>query len=305
MWDAMREIVGRGILLSTITGMLFGASVEHGSAADRECRPATYECYLSLGRKYEAARQFEPAIAAFTEAAIRKSDAYEPYLRLGIIYTYQSRWEMAIGDATRAINLTPNFALPYMLRGTDFLGEGSYDQAIADETYALKLDNSHQDAAYMARGAALASANRAREAVRDFSKAIGINGDHPAAFYSRALAYEEMGERDLAGQDYISALALLNRNIAGNPQDGLWYEERGFVYERMGHPRQAIADETRALALDCDGPAYAHVDRALADDDEGAHEEAAADLQSAIRIDKYSRLEWDQIKRIEVRSRPQ
>jgi tetratricopeptide (TPR) repeat protein len=74
--------------------------------------------------------------------------------------------------------------------------------------------------------------------------------------------------------------------------------------ERTGHAGEAIADEIRALALSCDGPAYAYVDRGLAYDDQGAHAEAAADLQSAIQIDKLSKLEWDRLKRIAGGSEP-
>jgi tetratricopeptide (TPR) repeat protein len=109
-----------------------------------------------------------------------------------------------------------------------------------------------------------------------------------------------MGQHHRAETDYARALSLLNNSILATSKDGFLYQQRGLVLERTGHEDQAVADETRALALDTLGPADAHIYRGLAYDRKGLHAKAAADLQSAVRIDRYSKLEWDRMKPLDA-----
>jgi len=138
----------------------------------------------------------------------------------------------------------------------------------------------------------------------DLSMAIALKPGRAQPYYVRALAREEMGAHDQARGDYAWALVLLTTAIAAKPRDGLLYAERGLIYERTGHKDQAITDETHALALHCLHPAYAYVYRGLAYDSKGAHAMAVSDLQSAIRLDRFSRLEWDRMKRADSSKAP-
>jgi tetratricopeptide (TPR) repeat protein len=153
----------------------------------------------------------------------------------------------------------------------------------------------------MTRGAALTYAGKPADAIFDLSLSITLKRDNFDAYYFRGLAHEALGSRDQARRDYAKALSLLNSSIDGTPRDCFVYMQRGAVFERTGREDQAIADETRALAMDCPGPADAHVYRGLAYDRKGLRAKAAADLQSAVRINKFSKLGWNWMKRLDAR----
>jgi tetratricopeptide (TPR) repeat protein len=226
---------------------------------------------------------------------------YAPYSERAVIYVYQSHFDLAIADATKVIRLRPDEALGYGLRAAAYLAKGLYRPAISDATRAVALGGEGQYISFMTRGAALLYAGKAADATFDLSMAITLKHDTDDAYYSRGLANEALGSRDRARRDYAKALALLNSKFTGTSRDCFVFMLRGAVFERIGREDEAIVDETRVLAMDCPSPADAYVARGLAYDRKGLRAKAAADLQSAVRINKFSKLGWNWMKRLDAR----
>lgn len=303
----MRKLVSYSALALCMVAPLSAGTHIHASTLNLGCssgsdRLHVAQCYFERGKKEEGDRQFGPAIADFSKAIQQKPKSYEAYFRRGIIYSYQSHYDLAIVDFTKVLSLNPRYGLAYVLRGGAFLAQGLYRGAISDETRAIALGGGYQYIAFAARGMAFTFAGRYAEAIRDISKAIALKHGPPYAYYNRALAYEEMGAPRRARMDYDMAFSLLSTAIAVHPKDGLLYVERGFVSERTGQEDEAIADEAQALALHCISPAYAHLFRALAYDRKGLRAKSAADLQAAVRIDRFSKLEWEKMKHLDAGS---
>ena len=63
----------------------------------------------------------------------------EAYVNRGIAYAVQKNWDTAIADFTQAIKLKPDLAVAYLLRGTAYADTGEREKAIADLEKALEL----------------------------------------------------------------------------------------------------------------------------------------------------------------------
>jgi tetratricopeptide (TPR) repeat protein len=303
----MRKIAGYSVLALCMGAMLlpgrhvYASPSKYAFVCDDRL-PVTPRCYLARGKKEEWDRQFGPALADFNKVIQQQPGWYAPYVYRAIIYVYQSQYDLAMTDATTVIRLSPDPGMGYGLRATAYIAKGVYSPAISDATRAIELGPAYRYISLALRGQALSYSGQPTKAVLDFSNAISLKNDKPFAYYGRAGAYEEIGQRHQADMDYVRALSLLNSAIAATPNDCFLYEQRGLIFERTGREDQAIADETRALALDRPGPAYAYVYRGLAYGHKGLDTKAAADLESAVRIDRFSKLEWDRMKHLEARS---
>lgn len=59
----------------------------------------------------------------------------------------------------------------------------------------------------------------------------------------------------ISSGDFDSAISSLDRNIEMEPQNALWWYQRGKVYWRMGRKADAISDYEESAHLDPDSPA--------------------------------------------------
>lgn len=62
-----------------------------------------------------------------------------------------------------------------------------------------------------------------QEAIEDFSKALSIDDTNAASYNSRALAYDRLGDYDLALRDFNLAIQLEQEN-------SIFYHNRGFTH---------------------------------------------------------------------------
>ena len=94
-----------------------------------------------------------------------------------------------------------------------YFEQGNYDRAIESYDEAIRLERQEADA-YYKRGLAHEALGKAKEASRDFEKAIqeydeDIRRDpQPYAYYQRALAYEALGKTIEAARDFAEAKEL-------------------------------------------------------------------------------------------------
>jgi tetratricopeptide (TPR) repeat protein len=130
--------------------------------------------------------------------------------------------------------------------------------------------------AYIVRGLAFGELGEDELAIEDFTQAIELDGQNPAAYLNRGGVYYEMGDYDRAIEDYDTALAI-------DPEYPLLYYNRGLVNYARGELEQALVDYTQAIEL---APSLdqAYNNRGLVYFDLGNYEQAIVDYTESIAI---------------------
>ena len=97
--------------------------------------------YSDRGEKYFSERNFDGAIADYTEVIKLEPDNPFAYSKRGISYIQKKELDLAIADFTEAIRLEPNkFGDFYVDRGCAYNIKGEKALAIADLEMAVKID---------------------------------------------------------------------------------------------------------------------------------------------------------------------
>ncbi len=123
-----RCVVGGAIALTVIAGAVF--SVLRGHSLKKR------DGYLSRAQSYFSTREYDRAIAEYTDAIRLDPKCALAYANRASSYFNQGELEQALNDCNRALELDPRLALAYANRGGAYLNRGEYDRALADCTRA-------------------------------------------------------------------------------------------------------------------------------------------------------------------------
>jgi len=237
--------------------------------------------YNCRGVAYSYKGDYNSAIADYTKAIRLDSNYDTAYYDRGVAYAKKGAYDSAIADLTTAIVLDSNFALAYNNRGTTYCNKGDYDSAIADYNEAIR-HNSHDAVVYNNRGNAYFDKRNYDLAIADYTKAIRLDTNYANAYFNRAKAYFQKGDYDSAIADYTKTVRLC-------PTDMDAYNRRGVLYYNKGKYDSAIADYTEAIRLDSNF-ALAYANRGDAYTKTVDYVLAIADYTEAIRLDtNYAR----------------
>jgi tetratricopeptide (TPR) repeat protein len=121
-----------------------------------------------------------------------------------------------------------------------------YDGAIADLNLAMKAKPSQAELR-LRHGLWLASASRTDEAIEDYTAALKMNADYPAALLSRSQSFSDRD--DHAKHDLDNAIADLSKLIARFPESAELNLNRGYIYSRDQKFDEAIADFGQVIKL--------------------------------------------------------
>lgn len=133
-----------------------------------------------------------------------------------------------------------------------------------------------QAIAFNNRGLAYEKLGQADLALADYRRALEINPSHSSSLNNRALFYGRSGKIDLALADYARALVA-------EPDDSRVYKNRGELYERQGKMGLAFADFNQAIRL-CPNDADVFKLRGNAYLKIGQWDLALADYDAALRL---------------------
>jgi tetratricopeptide (TPR) repeat protein len=131
--------------------------------------------------------------AAVTPQPAPAMSAVEYYNR-GKSYYDKKDYDRAIADFTEAIRLDPRYVAAYNDRGVSYRNKGDYDRAIADYTEAIRLNPQYTNA-YNNRGASYNDGKKDYDrAIADYTEAIRLNPQYAIAYNKRGISYK--GKKD-------------------------------------------------------------------------------------------------------------
>lgn len=150
-----------------------------------------------------------------------------------------------------------------------FMGPAQYGKAITGFTRAIQTWNQMPEA-YVERGIAHHFLKEDELALADFDTALQMNPSLARAFAARGSIFRDRGDDARAVEEY-------SKSIQAKPNVDAYFE-RGQIYEKQGHHKEAIDDYDLAVEYLRDAP---HVYRARAfskaniGDTEGAQSDRA------------------------------
>ena len=101
--------------------------------------PKTAKEYISQGKRFFAAAQYDKAITAFSEAIKLNPQSIQAYNNRGIAYCYKNDLDQAISDFSRTIEIDPKFGKAYNNRAVAYVIRGQKDKARQDVEKARSL----------------------------------------------------------------------------------------------------------------------------------------------------------------------
>jgi len=119
-------------------------------------------------------------------------------------------------------------------------------------------------------------AQKHREDVKKYSKAIQANAKDALAYHNRAVAYCRLGSYGPAVHDFTDAIKL-------DPKNAALYYNRAIAYGALGKSKEAIDDGTKAIALNTKD-AKAYMNRGIDYIALGDGDRAVKDLNTAIEF---------------------
>jgi tetratricopeptide (TPR) repeat protein len=173
----------------------------------------------------------------------------EKFNKSGREYYNKKDYDRAIADYTEAIRLDPKYATAYKYRGDAYYDKGDYDRAIADYTETIRLNPNH-DSAYSWRGSAYNIKSDFDKAIADFTEAIRLKPDG-YRYDSRGSAYLGKKDYDRAIADYDKAIQINSNSTGFYRRRGVAYMEKGdYAQARRDIEKALQIDPNNQTAMD-------------------------------------------------------
>jgi tetratricopeptide (TPR) repeat protein len=156
---------------------------------------------LALGNNLVWAEQFQAGVDVLSELIAKRPDATEGYIRLAEAYRKMGRPELETQALEKLARVKPDYPMVHVLAAQAMLTMDpvDYPKVFAELAAAEKIAPTDPDVFYL-RGKALAAMQRFREAVTALKRATELRPIEPNAYYQLGLAYQKMGEAELARQ---------------------------------------------------------------------------------------------------------
>jgi tetratricopeptide (TPR) repeat protein len=208
---------------------------------------------IDLGRALIKQKNYEKAIAEFTEVIRINSESTDSYVWRGVAQLRKAAHDEAIADFTEAIRRDPKLFVPYIGRGFAWLNKRLYDKAISDFDGAIRI-NPYAEGAFRGRGLAGFRKSEFDKAIADFSEAIRLGPEAAVAIMERRLTPATINK-------YENGVIPFDDPFGGSSDWPALYYNRGLSWSRQYNFENAIADYNKALEA---GPALHEAYNALA-----------------------------------------
>ncbi len=248
-------------------------------------RDGAAEAFLTLADALNGSESQRVALVHARLAAHIRPDLVEAQLVAAEILEAEEQYALATASLSAVPGTSPWYVTAQVRRANTERAAGDPDAGIATLT-ALAASNGGRIEVQSALGDALRMAERYPEAVAAYTEAIAlIEAPAPAhwvLYYTRGIASERAGEWDAAEADFRQALtiepdqplvlnylgyslveqhqnldealAMIEKAVRSEPEDGYITDSLGWVLYRLGRFEDAVQPMLRAVELTPDDP---------------------------------------------------
>lgn len=165
-----------------------------------ELVPGNFNAIAERGKLYQAMERPEDALLDLNQVLTQNPDNVSLLLSQGIVFQQLEQYDQALIDFNRVLELETNNQDALANRGETLRRLERYEEAIADLSQVI--DNNPDDAwAIGIRGTAYRQFGYPNKALEDFERVIALKPQEEWWYYSRALTYIAMTQRELAQRD--------------------------------------------------------------------------------------------------------
>lgn len=151
------------------------------TTSDAAEKKLTASQWYEQGNQLLNSKDYDRAIAAYTETVNLNPQNADAYNRRGLIYKIRKQYDLAIVDFTKTIELAPAnssvyynrgdsyFIYSYTVRGNAYSNKGQHDLALADFDKVIELDKTYAQAYYF-KGLLFNGLKKKQEAIDNYKK---------------------------------------------------------------------------------------------------------------------------------------
>ncbi|MBZ0189746.1 MAG: tetratricopeptide repeat protein [Candidatus Obscuribacterales bacterium] len=207
--------------------------------------------YLSGAMKAFDDRDYDGANWLINESIKRDKTNGRAYYMRGWARssTIDGNYDEALQDFEKSISLGYQIPDTYEFMARIYDSKGKPDKAIETLTKGLELPDPNAKKLYRSRGSLYLSIGKNREARKDYDRAIEVSPDSPTLLLIRAQLLESMNELELAEKDYKNA-ARPENDIGKIPKRVFAMKSRAAIMSKLGRHDEAIADLNSALSIE-------------------------------------------------------
>ena len=196
----------------------------------------SFEIWKMLGTLYDAKRNYEGAVKAYTSALLISPRDQETHHLRGMAYTELKKTDLAIADMTVCIKLAPEKGSHYQWRAFAYEQKQQWTDALADLNKAVALcDAAHKGQFLSHRAEVYVKLNRLKDAVDDYDTLLKANAMDDAFWLKRGDCYMALGNYKEAVKSYSETISLDDSSTA--------YFARSKAYAKLGQNDLAMKDK--------------------------------------------------------------
>ncbi len=216
------------------------------------------ESYMNRGIIYYKKGNYSEALKDYNSAIKLVKNNPQYYINRGLLYKKTNSLKLALQDFEKAIELNPKYANSYRNRADVYTKLGNIEKAKQDIEIVKQLEgkideglynalnqvNSNNSNSYLDEARKQISVGNISKAMELYNKAIETDNQFADAYFERgSLKGQRMG-------DIKGALIDFNKAIQINPDDKMYYLNRGIVHSMLKNNTKSLEDYNRALELD-------------------------------------------------------
>lgn len=199
---------------------------------------------MDAGKKKLDAKDFDGAIALYTQAIKLDPKSFEAYKFRGVAKSTKGDWKGCLEDVNAALSISPANTEALALRGFSQINLGDAKAANEDFKELERLDPKDGPKAKLAVAQNLISKAREKSAKHDYKAAINDLNLVLVLYPDSGVAFNERGSANLELKQYKAAIEDLDNAIKYDA----WHNQFGESYRLRAKARKALGDVDGAKA---------------------------------------------------------
>ena len=201
---------------------------------------------INRGSTWSNKKEYDKAIADFTEAIRLDPKGEIPYFKRGNAWHEKKEYDKEIADFTVVIRLDPKNVIALKARAYAWNIKKDFDKEIADYTEAIRL-NPKDVTTYNSRGYAHKAKKQYDKAIRDFTEGMRLDPSNVSIIDSNAEFYATCPDAKYRDGKKAVQLAKLAIEKAGKDAKWVYFSTLAAAYAEAGDFELAVTEQRRVL----------------------------------------------------------